>query len=115
MHLHREEQGQEARRGREDAALYPAVFDIDISVCMSCQICVEVCPFDAIKMDQEFEIATDNRFRPLLRDREQLAIIRKTSKGQSNAAAHWILDGQKEKTGANRHGARHKDDCYEPS
>ncbi len=24
---------------------YPAVFDIDISVCMSCQICVEVCPF----------------------------------------------------------------------
>ncbi len=26
---------------------YPAVFDIDISVCMSCQICVEVCPFDA--------------------------------------------------------------------
>ncbi len=23
---------------------YPKVFDIDISVCMSCQICVEVCP-----------------------------------------------------------------------
>src|SRR2546430_13688220 len=31
---------------------HPKVFDIDISVCMSCQICVEVCPFDAIKMDQ---------------------------------------------------------------
>jgi NADH-quinone oxidoreductase subunit I len=26
---------------------YPAVFNIDVSVCMSCQICVEVCPFDA--------------------------------------------------------------------
>ena len=24
---------------------YPAIFDIDVSVCMSCQICVEVCPF----------------------------------------------------------------------
>src|SRR6266513_1348467 len=24
---------------------YPAVFDIGISLCMSCQICVEVCPF----------------------------------------------------------------------
>src|SRR3954464_8652561 len=24
--------------------IYPAVFDIDVSVCMSCQICVEVCP-----------------------------------------------------------------------
>ena len=31
---------------------YPAVFDIDLSVCMSCQICVEVCPFEAIKMDK---------------------------------------------------------------
>ena len=27
---------------------YPKTFDIDISVCMSCQICVEVCPFEAI-------------------------------------------------------------------
>ena len=39
--------------------VYPAVFDIDTAVCMSCQICVEVCPFDAIKMDQVFEIAGD--------------------------------------------------------
>ncbi len=31
--------------------IYPTRFDIDISVCMSCQICVEVCPFEAIKMD----------------------------------------------------------------
>ena len=31
--------------------VYPARFDIDISVCMSCQICVEVCPFEAIKMN----------------------------------------------------------------
>ena len=40
---------------------------------MSCQICVEVCPFDAIKMDQVFEIATTDRFSALLLDREQLA------------------------------------------
>jgi NADH-quinone oxidoreductase subunit I len=52
---------------------YPAKFDIDISVCMSCQICVEVCPFDAIKMNTEFELATDERFGELLLDREQLA------------------------------------------
>ena len=45
---------------------YPAKFDIDISVCMSCQICVEVCPFEAIKMDTEFELATDDRFGGLL-------------------------------------------------
>jgi NADH-quinone oxidoreductase subunit I/electron transport complex protein RnfC len=26
---------------------------------MSCGLCAEVCPFDAIKMDHEFELATD--------------------------------------------------------
>lgn len=51
----------------------PKVFDLDISVCMSCQICVEVCPFDAIKMDQHYEIAETNRFQPLLLNREALA------------------------------------------
>jgi NADH-quinone oxidoreductase subunit I len=55
------------------AQYYPARFDIDISVCMSCQICVEVCPFEAIKMDTEFELSTDDRFGGLLLDREQLA------------------------------------------
>ena len=39
----------------------PKVFDIDTSVCMSCQICVEVCPFDAIKMDVEYELSTADR------------------------------------------------------
>ena len=52
---------------------YPAVFNIDISVCMSCQICVEVCPFDAIKMDTAFELSTDNRFGGLLWRKAQLA------------------------------------------
>jgi len=52
---------------------YPAVFNIDISVCMSCQICVEVCPFDAIKMDVEFELSTDDRFGGLLWNKERLS------------------------------------------
>src|SRR5262250_208609 len=52
---------------------YPATFDIDISVCMSCQICVEVCPFEAIKMDTEFELSTTDRFGGLLFDKNQLA------------------------------------------
>jgi NADH-quinone oxidoreductase subunit I len=52
---------------------YPTVFDIDVSVCMSCQICVEVCPFDAIKMDTDFELSTANRFSGLLWDKLQLA------------------------------------------
>jgi NADH-quinone oxidoreductase subunit I len=52
---------------------YPAIFDIDISVCMSCQICVEVCPFESIKMDTEFELSNTDRFGGLLVHKEQLA------------------------------------------
>ena len=52
---------------------YPKMFDIDISVCMSCQICVEVCPFEAIKMDKEFELSQRERFDHLLLRKEQLS------------------------------------------
>jgi len=52
---------------------YPTRFNIDVSVCMSCQICVEVCPFDAIKMDNAFELSTTERFDALLWDKQQLA------------------------------------------
>ncbi|MEI8291363.1 MAG: 4Fe-4S dicluster domain-containing protein [Verrucomicrobiota bacterium] len=53
--------------------LYPLTFDIDISVCMSCSICVEVCPFESIKMDTEFELSTDDRFEGLLLHKQDLA------------------------------------------
>ena len=49
---------------------------------MSCQICVEVCPFDAIKMDTEFELSTGDRFGGLLVNKQQLA--------KSNAHYHRI-------------------------
>jgi NADH-quinone oxidoreductase subunit I len=52
---------------------YAAVFDIDISVCMSCQICVEVCPFEAIKMDKVFELSKRERFDALLQRKGELA------------------------------------------
>src|ERR1044071_3091315 len=51
---------------------HPKVFDIDISVCMSCQICAEVCPFDAIKMDQVYELSRADRFEGLLLKKEDL-------------------------------------------
>ena len=53
---------------------YPATFDIDVSVCMSCQICVEVCPFDAIRMDNAFELSTTDRFGGLLWSKDKLSM-----------------------------------------
>jgi len=61
---------------------YPAVFDIDISVCMSCQICVEVCPFEAIKMDKVYELSRRERFDALL--------FRKIELSKSNIYYHSI-------------------------
>ena len=59
-------------RSGNKAQFYPAKFDIDVSVCMSCQICVEVCPFDAIVMNSQFELSTPDRFGGLLLRRDDL-------------------------------------------
>jgi NADH-quinone oxidoreductase subunit I len=72
--LERDERGKPQKR--------PKVFDLDISVCMSCQICVEVCPFDSIKMDTAYEYAAPNRFGGLLLHKEDLA--------RSNAYYHQV-------------------------
>src|SRR2546425_7577553 len=56
--MDRDEKGKPLQR--------PKVFDIDISVCMQCQICVEVCPFEAIKMDNDYEKSQYGRFNELM-------------------------------------------------
>lgn len=52
---------------------YPATFDIDLSVCMSCGICAEVCPFESIKMDTDYAWSRADRFGGLLVHKDQLA------------------------------------------
>ncbi len=39
----------------------PAEFSIDPDLCMNCGLCAEFCPFDAIKMDHEYELASYQR------------------------------------------------------
>lgn len=56
--MDRDEKGKPRQR--------PRIFDIDLSVCMQCQICAEVCPFDAIKMDCAFEKSQSGRFEQLV-------------------------------------------------
>ena len=49
-----------------------AEFYIDIDVCMNCGLCAEFCPFDAIKMDHNYELATWDRLRDNIHDKERL-------------------------------------------
>jgi NADH-quinone oxidoreductase subunit I len=50
----------------------PAEFYIDIDICMSCGFCAEYCPFDAIKMDHNYEMATYDRLKNNIHDKQKL-------------------------------------------
>lgn len=52
----------------------PAEFYIDVAVCMSCSFCVEFCPFDAIKMNHDHELAVYDRYPQLVYDKEELTV-----------------------------------------
>jgi NADH-quinone oxidoreductase subunit I len=52
----------------------PAEFYIDAAVCMSCSFCTEFCPFDAIKMNHDFELAVYDRYPQLVYDKEELTV-----------------------------------------
>src|SRR5262249_7199964 len=83
-------------------------FDIDTSVCMSCQICVEVCPFEAIKMDVEFELSTGDRFGGLLFDKKTVAKSNQYYRRIHPAEAGEVdgrLAGEKDKAGTKEKAA----------
>ncbi len=71
----------------------PAEFFIDIDVCMNCGFCAEYCPFDAIRMDHDYEIASVNRLEHHIFDKQRLmrsatyyASIRPTNAAREDAA-----------------------------
>jgi NADH-quinone oxidoreductase subunit I len=71
----------------------PAEFYIDVDICMSCGFCAEYCPFDAIKMDHDYELATYDRTKSNIYDKEKLskpvsyyASIRPTNYAREEAA-----------------------------
>jgi NADH-quinone oxidoreductase subunit I len=65
----RDEQGRPLKAyGRT----FPVEFDIDMSICMSCRICVDVCPFDAIEMDNQYELSAGDRYEHMMYNKEKL-------------------------------------------
>jgi NADH-quinone oxidoreductase subunit I len=51
----------------------PEAFFIDIDICMNCGYCAEYCPFDAIKMDHDYEMASYDRTKFHIHDKERLS------------------------------------------
>jgi NADH-quinone oxidoreductase subunit I len=51
----------------------PTEFSIDIDMCMNCGFCAEFCPFDAIKMDHDFELSSYDRQSTHIYNKEQLS------------------------------------------
>jgi NADH-quinone oxidoreductase subunit I len=51
----------------------PEEFYIDIDICMNCGYCAEFCPFDAIKMDHDYELASYDRTKSHIHDKARLS------------------------------------------
>ena len=51
----------------------PEAFFIDIDICMNCGFCAEFCPFDAIKMDHDYELSSYDRTSQHIYDKEKLS------------------------------------------
>lgn len=46
---------------REDKSKHIDAFTYEVGACMMCGLCVESCPFDAIEMSNEYELARTDR------------------------------------------------------
>ena len=69
----------EQREKHIDAYVY------ELGACMMCGLCVAACPYDAIYMDHEYELATTDRddlTRVLLSDVDAAPIPRKKKEGE---------------------------------
>jgi NADH-quinone oxidoreductase subunit I len=68
----------------------PSEFYIDMDICMNCGFCAEYCPFDAIKMDHDFDIASFGRnvynLEKLLKPASYYAEIRPLNYNQEEEA-----------------------------
>ncbi len=69
----------------------PKVFDIDLSRCLFCGLCEDACPADAIKLGQEYEIASTNTAALVVHLEDLIAAPRKADK-QAGTVIQASLD-----------------------
>src|SRR5690606_11485515 len=64
--------GNDPKTGRPKPE--PEAFYIDIDICMNCGYCAEYCPFDAIKMGHDYELASYDRTTNHIFDKQKLSL-----------------------------------------
>jgi NADH-quinone oxidoreductase subunit I len=64
----------QAKNAKGSVVPLPEEFYIDMDVCMNCGLCAEYCPFDAIKMDQNFELSNYERHQSHIYSLEDLLV-----------------------------------------
>jgi NADH-quinone oxidoreductase subunit I len=91
-----------AKTGRPIPA--PREFYIDIDICMNCGFCAEYCPFDAIKMDHDFELSSFDRTSAHIFNKEKLSkpVDYYASIRPTNYAREEVVRAEKEAKKAKR-------------
>jgi NADH-quinone oxidoreductase subunit I len=72
-----------------DGGKHIDAYRYDLGACMMCGLCVEACPFDAIEMSHEYELAVQEEpglYRVLLSDVDAASTKRKTAEGGAGDA-----------------------------
>ena len=77
---------------KQEKRNYAKTFTLELYACEFCELCVQVCPTDAIVMMKSFDLATSDR-RDLLLDKERLHSIGKKHE-RSWATGNLLRDMQ---------------------
>lgn len=77
---------------KQEKRNYAKTFTLELYACEFCELCVQVCPTDAIVMMKSFDLATADR-RDLLLDKDRLHALGKTHE-RSWATGNLLRDMQ---------------------
>jgi NADH-quinone oxidoreductase subunit I len=88
---------------------YAKTFTLELYACEFCELCVQVCPTDAIIMMKSFDLSTSDR-RELLLDKDRLHHLGQQHQ-HSWATGNKLRDMQSPPKGAPRPGAHAKPDA----
>ena len=64
----------------DEGKFFPSEYSIDLNKCIFCGNCVEYCPFGAIKMTKDYELADENKEKMIFKKDDLICNYKKTAK-----------------------------------